>query len=88
MEAVPPDVGEQALAADHLAHVQEQVVQEPELAVGEVADQAGAAGLPAGEVERQAPAAEASPSSSGASALRSCTRTRASSSSSEKGFGT
>src|SRR5436305_1559416 len=38
VEVVAPDLREQALAAHHLAGALEQVMEEPELAVGEIDD--------------------------------------------------
>ena len=50
---VPPDLGEQPLAADDLAAVLEQVVQEVKLAVGQGGDVPVDRSLPSSEVERQ-----------------------------------
>ena len=51
IEVVAPHLGQQALAADHLARVQKQVMEEPELAVGEIGDELAEPCLPAREVE-------------------------------------
>src|ERR1051325_2188662 len=53
VEVVPPDVREQALAADDLAFVQDEVVQEPELAVGERRDDLPELRLSPRDIERQ-----------------------------------
>src|SRR5438270_12420591 len=51
VEVVAPDLGEQALAAHDLARVEDQVVEEPELAVGEVGDALAQERLPPRQVE-------------------------------------
>ncbi len=48
---VAPDLGEQTLAAQHFAGMENELVQEPELTVGEVGDERPDPGLPAREVE-------------------------------------
>src|SRR2546423_14383615 len=53
VEVVAPDLREQALAADDLAGVQDQVMEEPELAVGEVGDPVAEDRLAAREVDSQ-----------------------------------
>src|SRR5712691_750399 len=53
IEVVAPDLGEEPLAADDLALVTDEVVEEAELAVGELRDQIAEPRLPPGEVERQ-----------------------------------
>src|SRR5438093_10895564 len=53
IEVVAPDLGEETFAADHLAGVQGEVVQKPELAVGEVGDERPESRLPTREVEDQ-----------------------------------
>src|SRR2546423_8115227 len=53
VEVVPPDLREQALAADDLALVLDEVVQEAKLTVGQVRDHVAQRGLPPGEVERE-----------------------------------
>src|SRR5690242_13950351 len=53
VEVVAPDVREQPLAADNLALVQDEVVQEPELPVGERRDDVAELRLPARYVERE-----------------------------------
>src|SRR2546430_6965992 len=55
VEVVPPDVREQALARHHLALVEDEVVQEPELAVRELCHQVAELRLPAREIERERP---------------------------------
>src|SRR2546430_7336088 len=47
VEVVAPHLREQALAADDLAGMQREVVQQPELAVGQVGDERADACLPA-----------------------------------------
>src|SRR5438034_7524539 len=51
VEVVSPHVREQALAADDLALVLDEVMQEPELAVGQVCDDVAELRLPPGNVE-------------------------------------
>src|SRR6476469_137395 len=58
VEAVPPDVREQALAAYHLAGVLHEMAEQPELAVGQVADEVAEASLPSRDVELEPAAAE------------------------------
>ena len=87
VEVVAPDLGEQALAAEHLAGVVDEVVQQPELAVREVGDELADPRLPPREVELEAAGVE-QVSSCPAACSRSCARTRASSSSSANGFAT
>src|SRR2546422_10211284 len=53
VEVVAPDLGEQALAAHDLAGVQHQVLEEPELAVGEVRDVLAEERLPPREVRSE-----------------------------------
>src|SRR5947209_6209832 len=53
VEVVAPDLGEQPLPADDLAHVAREVVEESELAVGEVGRVLAERGAAAREVERQ-----------------------------------
>src|SRR3989440_4490418 len=53
VEVVAPDLGEQALATHDLAGVQNQVMEEPELAVGEVGDPVAEERLAPREVDTQ-----------------------------------
>ncbi len=46
IEVVAPDLGEQTLAAQHFAGMENELVQEPELTVGEVGDQRPASLFP------------------------------------------
>src|SRR5947208_7353971 len=55
VEVVAPDVREQPLSADDLAFVEHQVVEEPELAVGERGDHVAELCLTARDVEREQP---------------------------------
>ena len=84
---VAPDLGEQALAADDLALMPHEMVQEPELAVGELGHHVAEPRLPPRQVERQRPGRDDVPSPP-QWPRRSCARIRASSSSNEKGLET
>src|SRR5215212_1070398 len=53
IEVIAPDLGEQSLAADHLAGAFEQAVKEPELAVREIDHSLPELRLASGEVERE-----------------------------------
>src|SRR5207253_6908959 len=46
VEVVSPHVGEEPLAADHLAYVQQEVVEQAELAVREIGDEVADTRLP------------------------------------------
>src|SRR4249920_882446 len=61
VEVVAPDIREQPLATHHFALVQNEVVQEAELAVRELGDHVAEASLAACEVERQCPCAHDRP---------------------------
>src|SRR6476660_361349 len=52
-EVIAPDLREQALATDHLARMPHELVQQPELAVGEVGHHLPEPRLAPGQVERQ-----------------------------------
>src|SRR5206468_11201772 len=54
VEVVSPYIGKQTFAADHLADVEEQVMQQPELAVREIRDQVPDARRSAREIEEHA----------------------------------
>src|SRR3954469_7253877 len=54
IEVISPYVREQALTADDLALVDDEVVQQPELPVRELRDDIVEPGLPSGEVEGEA----------------------------------
>src|SRR6478672_11637544 len=51
VEAVAPDLGEQALAAHDLACVREEVIQQAKLAIGEIGDAVFDASLPPCQIE-------------------------------------
>src|SRR5258705_13710419 len=53
IEVVAPDLGEQALAADHLALVLEQVVEDAELAIGQLCFHSAEARLSPCEVQHE-----------------------------------
>src|SRR5438067_382155 len=55
IEVVAPDLGEQTLAAEHLARIGGQLVQQLELAVGELDDAVAGSRLPACRVEDEPP---------------------------------
>src|SRR2546423_708466 len=63
IEVVAPDVREQPLPAHDLAFVAHQVVEEPELAVGERGDHVAELRLTARDVEREHPRAHGRPGS-------------------------
>ena len=56
IEVVAPDLGQETLAADDLPGVLDEVVEEPELAVGQARHALPDSRLPLGEVEHQDPA--------------------------------
>src|SRR5207248_913613 len=58
VEVVAPDLGQQALAADHLASVLRQMMEQPELAVGELARLRADASFAAGVVDHERAHAE------------------------------
>ena len=85
VERVAPDLGEQSLAADHLACVEEQLVQKAELAIGQIVTTSPIRACRRARSSTTQPA-RTECSSSGGRESRSCTRMRANSSSSENGF--
>ena len=87
IEVVAPDRGQELLAAQHLARVLDEVVEEPELAVGEVDDGVADPRLAAREVEHRARPPRTQLPSPFRAGRRSCARTRASSSSSGERLG-
>src|SRR5690349_9815913 len=58
VEVVSPHLGEQTLAAHHLADVHEQVMKEPELAIREIRRAIADARLPPRDVEHDLAAAQ------------------------------
>jgi hypothetical protein len=60
IERVPPNFGKQAFSADHFAGVQDEMVKQPELTVGEIADDVVETCLAPREVEDEASAAHGS----------------------------
>jgi hypothetical protein len=57
LEGIAPDLGEQAFAADHFTDVQDEMMEQPKLAVGEFAHNIVEARLSPREVEDEPSAA-------------------------------
>ena len=86
IEVVAPDLREQTLAADHLTLMHEQVMQDAELAIGQLGGHLAETRLAPREVEHQRPRADDVAVFALFRAARSCTWIRAISSSKENGL--